>query len=497
MKAWRLLAASVLLGSTTCAVAQENPVVTTFGQPSTGGAALYAQNAYPGYGGGYQMPGYPVYGMQYPGFPPAMIPPSVTDAQQTLGVPQGRIATEQGTTFGPAPTNVIDMSPPTTNDRPAIDLGDAATAGNYAGGTYTLSDITNPDSGFYTGRQIMRSSNVRTNQIIAAAEGVGIKAGFAAEAQRLAQAVNRHAASMDAHFNFAALMTGGGFVVPPVISEVRAVSEQRNPTVVYSTTGIFEIASEAYVSVRPPHWRDYLTVNAAAPSAPSGIKIETSDDRRAWRDAAKRGWDRGVSEARAAFTAGLDRLVRDHKGMLRYHELAGEGAVSLAKTSVTEKNGAVYVNGKRATGRETVIRLTVQPRFKSPAAIARTLEKTASTDASASNPSVSAQPQASSAPQPRASAAKSPDAASTPATAPASSGAKPSSVAAPAARTAAPALPKNLVPHYVPEPETRSLKKTAAVPEKTPQKPTMKPGTVERSTLAPLLPAVAQVDAGY
>lgn len=494
MKAWRLLAASVLLGSTNlCAVAQEQPVITTFGQPSTG-AALYAQNAYPGYGGGYQMPGYPpVYGMQYPGFPPAMIPPSVTDAQQTLGVPQGRIATEQGTTFGAAPSNVIDMSPPTTNDRPAMDLGDAATSGNYAGGTYTLSDITNPDSGFYTGRQIMRSSNVRTNQIISAAEGVGIKAGFAAEAQRLAQAVNRHAASMDAHFNFAALMTGGGFVVPPVITEVRAVSEQRNPTVVYSTTGIFEIASEAYVSVRAPHWRDYLTVNAAAPSAPSGIKIETSDDRAAWRDSAKRGWDRGVSEARAAFTAGLDRLVRDHKGMLRYHELAGEGAVSLAKASVTEKNGAVYVNGKRATGRETVIRLTVQPRFKSPAAIARTLEKTASTDASASKPATS-QPQASS-PVPAASVTRS--AGTEPAPAPALSSAKPSSATATPAPTAAPALPKNLVPHYVPEPETRSLKKTAVAPKKAPQKPAMKPGTVERSTLAPLLPAFAQVDAGY
>lgn len=317
-------------------------------------------------GGGRQSP----YGQQYQQQPEA----NAAQQQQTFGLNDGAPAA----TFSRQQGNFIDQSPSTTtggtgNTAGPITAGPPAYSGSYDGGTYTRADIMNPNSSFYSGEA--RGNNVRQTQIRNAAYQVGIKAGFAAEAQRINNSLLKYRYSMDQKFDFRSLMEASGAIVPPVITTVTDVIERHSATYLYLTTGAYQIVQPAYVTVKEPAWQDYMMLDGGGPTPPSGIKVKDGADKSVWAEAARNGWERGVKEARAQFTAGLDRLVRDYNGMKTYHRLADEGAVSLTKVNITHKGGAIYLNGRKAVGERINVKLTVQPKFKSTKAVSASLEK--------------------------------------------------------------------------------------------------------------------------
>jgi hypothetical protein len=225
-------------------------------------------------------------------------------------------------------------------------------------------EILNPDSAFYRKTQSFVPSDPKLKAIYNAARGVGIRAGFADEADRINKVVrSRYRAPLTSRFDFRKLMIEK-YVIPPVITEIRNVREHSGSDLLYLTDGAFEIVKDARLSFEPPKWEEYLILPIQPPAAPRGLSVETPEEKDIWREGAKTGWYAGIVEARRGFVTGWNILNRDFGGMRRYHKLAQQGVVSLPDVKTVARRWSVSDNGTRAYKGETTIKLAVSPRFR-------------------------------------------------------------------------------------------------------------------------------------
>lgn len=225
-------------------------------------------------------------------------------------------------------------------------------------------EILNPDSAFYKKTQSFVPSDPKLKAIYNAARGVGIRAGFADEADRINKIVrSRYRAHLTSRFDFRKLMIEK-YVIPPVITEIRNVREHSGSDLLYLTDGAYEIVKDARLSFEPPKWEEYLILPIQPPAAPRGLSVETQEEKDIWREGAKTGWYAGIVEARRGFVTGWNILNRDFGGMRRYHKLAQQGIVSLPDVKTVAKRWSVSDNGTRAYKGETTIKLAVSPRFR-------------------------------------------------------------------------------------------------------------------------------------
>lgn len=230
----------------------------------------------------------------------------------------------------------------------------------------SLSDLSDADSSFYDGaREQGEDGGIRERTLAEAARGVGIRGGYADEARRINAALERQFAQrLNRRFGFSTLMLRDGTVVPPVVTMMTSVEETSGDTFLYTSVGAYEIVRDARVAIKTPSWREYLTLPVTDPTPPQGLSPKTSDERELWRKSVNEGWQKGIEEAREEFTASLDRLIRDYDGMLRYRDLQRQGILSAP--TVTKRNAGYRVtdDGRRAFVDESVIRITVMPKFK-------------------------------------------------------------------------------------------------------------------------------------
>jgi defect-in-organelle-trafficking protein DotC len=90
----------------------------------------------------------------------------------------------------------------------------------------------------------------------------------------------------------------------------------------------------------------------------------SKEDEKSWDKGYRDGMATGVAEARASFKEAVRRMRRDYEGMLRYHDLARRGAISMPSTVENgralrvSKNGTVALVGMRR------IELVVTPKFR-------------------------------------------------------------------------------------------------------------------------------------
>ena len=230
----------------------------------------------------------------------------------------------------------------------------------------SLEELQNPNSDFYRDRQTFVPTGAREQALASAARGVGVRGGFRFEAERINAQLegNRSTRSaLDRQLNYAPLMMQRGYVVPPVITEIRNVEELNGERFLYLTSGSFEIVRDARLATLPPHWRDYLILPLQDPRPPQRLTAETNAERRLWAQEVESGYQRGITEAREAFRLGLNLATRDLRGMQRYHELQRQGIVSLPRIDISQVPVRVTEDGKRAFVGETSIRMIVEPKF--------------------------------------------------------------------------------------------------------------------------------------
>lgn len=228
----------------------------------------------------------------------------------------------------------------------------------------TYSDIVNPHSSFFKKTASFVPSDPKLRVIYDAARGVGIRAGFADEAERInAIVTKRYSSLLDKRYDFRKLMIQQ-YVVPPVITRINNIQEASGQLLYFSNSS-YEIVKDARLSMNPPNWRTFLVLPIQPIAAPQGLSVENEKEEEAWRDGAQTGWYAGITEARRGFVTGWNILNRDYGGMARYHDLAKQGIVSLPDLQTELHRWRVTEGGTRAHSGERTLRLVVSPKFRS------------------------------------------------------------------------------------------------------------------------------------
>lgn len=227
----------------------------------------------------------------------------------------------------------------------------------------TYNDIVNPNSSFFRKTQSFVPSDPKLRVIYDAARGVGIRAGYADEAERINEIVRRrYVPLLNSRFDFRRVMIQQ-YVIPPVITRINNIQEASGQLLYFSNSS-FEIVKDARLSMSPPNWQEYLSLPIQPIAAPQGLSVETAEEQSAWREGASTGWYAGITEARRGFVTGWNILNRDFGGMLRYHDLAKQGVVSLPNLQTEVSRWRVTEGGTRAHQDERTLRLQVAPKFQ-------------------------------------------------------------------------------------------------------------------------------------
>lgn len=228
-----------------------------------------------------------------------------------------------------------------------------------------LNDLANPNSSFYRDRAVFTVTGARAQVIESAARGVGIRGGYAEEAQRINNLLmQRYRSRLNASFNFRPLMLNSGYVVPPVITEIRQVTELSGPNFLYLTNGSFEIVREPRLTTITPTWMDWLLLPIREVRPPENIELQNGDEERLWSASVRDGWSTGTREARLTFATAMATLNRDYVGMQRYRDFAAQGIVSVPTVDVRNIPWRVDENGRRAFEGETIIEVRVGSQFR-------------------------------------------------------------------------------------------------------------------------------------
>lgn len=228
-----------------------------------------------------------------------------------------------------------------------------------------LNELANPQSGFYQDRGVFTVAGPRAQVIESAARGVGIRGGFAQEAQRINDLLmQRYRGRLNAAFNFQPLMLNGGYVVPPVITEIERVRELSGPNYLYLSNSSYEIVREPRLTTITPTWMDWLLLPIREVRPPENIRLDGVDEERLWSSSVRDGWETGIREARLTFATAMATLNRDHAGMQRYHDFAQRGIVSVPEVNVRNIPWRIDENGRRAFEGETVIEVRVGSQFR-------------------------------------------------------------------------------------------------------------------------------------
>lgn len=352
--------------------AQVNPIVAATQTPGYFTGPAYPYGAPFGYGGFSPNP-YQGYGSPYPNTNPALNP--ITQSQNNPNIAGRAGATQMsGLTNGGGGGGGGSGggggggggSQSGGNGAPTLATPDPNT--NYE----LLQDPGSPVYGRY-GALRSKNGDIRQQVLAQAARGIGIRQGYAEETARLnAELDGAYGAALDARYDFAPLMIERA-LVPPVITELHKLGERASDRLLYLTLGAFEIVRPARLSLAPPNWRDYLYNNgvpATAPGSASDVAPDGFTEEGVWNAALASGVAVGIEEARASFSANLDRLERDYAGMGRYHELARSGAVSLPVVRTAAHKVRVGAGGERAFVGERIVQLQVSPKFRAAKAAA-------------------------------------------------------------------------------------------------------------------------------
>ena len=206
-------------------------------------------------------------------------------------------------------------------------------------------------------------SNMRTDAVREAALSVGTQAGLYVRYNVINTILDSTGRELDTAFNFKPLAILDGRVLPPVISEARnAIRVDAQGRVAYSSSTTWSMEAPAKIVTAVPDWHTYLQQHFADVDMEHDVHPlllpRTKEERALWRKSVASGWKDGVRQANAIFSRGLFALLRDLKGMMRYHMLEKRRVVRKAHLAEGRKGVVLSNGGKTLSVDERVFRLT-------------------------------------------------------------------------------------------------------------------------------------------
>lgn len=219
--------------------------------------------------------------------------------------------------------------------------------------------------------------DLRSKAMKEAANSYGARSGLLRGSWENREALKKVAPTYDASFNFSTLMLldqqpqekgGDGrarLIRPPVIVEARNAFNQLDPRMIREREAVYRIETNVEFAPAPPNWRTYLFRNlgetvAALPHYT--LMPRTSEEKAKWDGWVAEGWQAGFLQAKMILQADLDRISRDHEGMILYYDLVAQKILTLP--FVAARNDGVTGDANNMNVNDVTLRITVIPAFQ-------------------------------------------------------------------------------------------------------------------------------------
>jgi defect-in-organelle-trafficking protein DotC len=204
---------------------------------------------------------------------------------------------------------------------------------------------------------------LRPRAIKEAAQTLAIQEAVKYRYDNIVSLLNQNEPLLDKIFDFDSLLLNNDKVVPPVIGRADRGFKVESDSLAHSTEVAYRIISPARITATPPNWRDYLlySFDAIEDVNPS-LLPDNSAERKIWEEGIEQGWQMGIEQANRVYSANLNRLVRDFKGMLRFNLLVAQNMVSVPV--LAEGELGVRVGDKILDVDQKVFRITAPTKFR-------------------------------------------------------------------------------------------------------------------------------------
>ena len=205
-------------------------------------------------------------------------------------------------------------------------------------------------------------NEIRLQALRETATTLGAQSGLAWKAKSINATLKAQSQHLNQVFNFNALLLKHN-VLPPVLAQGDHAVNQNDPDTMRIADKIYRIVHPAELVTTPPNWRSYLMLNYKAPGSPDHTLLpKTKMEATVWNACVHTGWAQGVTQANSIFSANLNRLKRDYKGMILYKKLVLNDMIS--SPHVSKADLGVTGNSQEMRIDDQVIRITMHSKLQ-------------------------------------------------------------------------------------------------------------------------------------
>lgn len=179
-------------------------------------------------------------------------------------------------------------------------------------------------------------NKIRETALKETALSIGAQAGLAAEAKIIDAALTRQSRTLDAIYNFNALIIEPN-ILPPVLLEGRQILNLSDAQTIRLSDRTYKVSKQARFVTTPPTWRQYLWMDYQKPDMPNVTLLpKTKEERALWQFYVEKGWHKGGEQADTILQESIARIKEDFSGMVLYRKLLAMNMVSAPYVSHTD-----------------------------------------------------------------------------------------------------------------------------------------------------------------
>jgi defect-in-organelle-trafficking protein DotC len=209
--------------------------------------------------------------------------------------------------------------------------------------------------------------DIRKNAVKEAALSYGARGGLAWRTFEIRQELDTKDAYLNKVFDFRQLLIpapSGLLIEPPIISEDdNAMIIDGGGQEAAVADRIYNINVNAKIVSAARVWNNYLERDWGEVTPPPDILLpESKEEREAWIDWVREGWDKGVEQADDIFEDDLHMLTADYQGMVRYRLLLAQGMISPPYALMVDRG--VTGGGNQMRIGDRAIQITGHPEFQ-------------------------------------------------------------------------------------------------------------------------------------
>jgi hypothetical protein len=198
-----------------------------------------------------------------------------------------------------------------------------------------------------------------------AAQLVTLQTAIAYRYKQLLESTERHAAVLDAAFDFSPLLMteGAALIQPPVLTRSGASLRIEKADTATAAETAYDLLEPARFVPVAPHWREFLMVGAfPEPEKPNPAVLPKNDAERAiWRAAVREAWAQGLAEADQLYADNVARMTRQYRGIMLYHLLTAQRILS--EVGSASASGPLTASDSKLYIGQQVYRITEPSRF--------------------------------------------------------------------------------------------------------------------------------------